>query len=134
MINILSTDMSKAFDSLHQPLLLSKLKAYGFQGKLIQLLISYLCERYNRAKMGKEVTSYRLVSRGCPQGSPLGPLLRSIFQNDLPLCVSTEISVYVDEHQMYHSGHNQEELTSKLSTSADQANGWYKSNLLLRAP
>ena len=88
MINILSTDMSKV--SLHQPLLLSKLKAYGFQGKLIQLLNSNLCERYNGVKMGKEVSSYRLVNRGCPQGSALGPLLWSIFQNDLPLCVSTE--------------------------------------------
>ena len=32
---------------------------------------------------------------------------------------------------MYHSGHNQEEVTSKLSASADQATSWYKSNLLL---
>lgn len=30
-VNIISTDMSKAFDSLHPPLLLSKLKAYGFR-------------------------------------------------------------------------------------------------------
>ena len=32
---------------------------------------------------------------------------------------------------MYHSGNNQEEVTSKLSASADQATRWYKSNLLL---
>ena len=31
---------------------------------------------------------------------------------------------------MYHSGHNQEEVTSKLSASANQATRWYKSNLL----
>ena len=38
-VAILSTDMSKAFDSLHPPLLLSKLKAYGFQEGMIQLLM-----------------------------------------------------------------------------------------------
>ena len=30
---------------------------------------------------------------------------------------------------MYHSDHNQEEVTSKLSANADQGTGWYKSNL-----
>jgi len=38
---ILSTDMSKAFDSLHPPLMLSKLKAYGFEDNAINLLRSY---------------------------------------------------------------------------------------------
>ena len=31
LIGILSTDLSKPFDSLHPPLLLAKLKAYGFE-------------------------------------------------------------------------------------------------------
>ena len=132
VVNILSTDMSKAFDSLHPPLLLSKLKAYGFQESLIQLLNSYLCDRYNRVEMGNEVSSNRLVNRGCPQGSALGPLSSNIFQNDLHLCISTDISMFADDHQMYHSGHNHEEITSKLSASADQGNRWYKSNLLVR--
>ena len=55
-VNILSTDMSKAFDSLHPPLLLNKLKAYGFKDGLIQLLKSYLSDRYNRVKMGNQVS------------------------------------------------------------------------------
>ena len=32
--------------------------------------------------------------------------------------------------QMYRGGHHQEEVTSKLSASADQGTRWYKSNLL----
>ena len=32
---------------------------------------------------------------------------------------------------MYHSGHNQEEVTSKLGGSVDQGTKWYKSNLLV---
>ena len=80
--------------------------------------------------MGNEVSSYRLVNRGCPQGSVLGPSLWNIFQNDLPLYVSTDISMFADDHQMYRNGHNQEEVTSKLSASADQGTRLYKSNLL----
>ena len=44
---ILSTDLSKAFDSLHPPLLLAKLKAYGFEDCAIGLIRSYFSEKWN---------------------------------------------------------------------------------------
>ena len=47
-VGMLTTEMSKAFDSMHPALLLSKLRAYGFQESLIRLLCSYLCDHYNR--------------------------------------------------------------------------------------
>ena len=75
VVSILSTDMSKAFDSLHPPLLLSKLRAYGFQDSVVQLLSSYLCNRGYHVKLGGHGSSCRTVSRGCPQGPALGPLL-----------------------------------------------------------
>ena len=42
-VGLLSTDMSKAFDSLHPPLMLCKLKAYGFKDRALDLLCSYRC-------------------------------------------------------------------------------------------
>ena len=54
---ILSTDMSKAFDSLHPPLMLRKLKAYGFQDRALDLLRSYLCKRLGRVHIGSVTSS-----------------------------------------------------------------------------
>ena len=65
-VSIMSTDMSKAFDSLHPPLLLSKRKAYGLQDNVVELLKSYLSNRKNRVKMGSNISSNRFVNRGCP--------------------------------------------------------------------
>ena len=121
-VNILSTDMSKALDPLHLPLLLSKLRAYGFQEELI--LNSYLYNRYSPVKTGDEVSSYRLVDRGCPPDSARGPSLWNIFQNDLSFCVSTDISMHADDHQMCHSSHDQGEVTSNLTASVDQTTRW----------
>ena len=69
IVGILSTDMSKAFDSLHPPL-----HAYGFSASSTGLIQSYLTERKYREKIGTEITSeWKEVLRGCPQGSTFGP-------------------------------------------------------------
>ena len=70
-VSILSTNMSKAFDSLHLPLLLSKLRAYGFHDSAVRLLNSYLCNRKYCLKLGSHVSSCRMVSQGCTQSALL---------------------------------------------------------------
>ena len=129
-MSILSTDMSKAFDSLHPPLLLSKLEAYGFQESAIQLLNSYLNERKYQVKIGRHVSSSRYVSRGCPQPSALGPLLWNVFQNDLSYCLTANLCMYADDHQIYHVGVDQAAVTFQSKDSANLATTWYDSNLL----
>ena len=81
-------------------------------------------------KIGDLVSSSRTVNRGCPQGSALGPLLWNIFQNDLSYCVTTNLSMYADDHQIYHTGRDQSSVMLMLKESAQQATNWYNSNLL----
>ena len=65
VVGILSTDLSKAFDSLHPPLLLTKLKAYGFEDCAIGLMRSYFSERWNRVRIGTDTMSdWRKTERG----------------------------------------------------------------------
>ena len=45
---VLSTDMSKAFDSLIPPLLINKLKTYGFSNNSLALMRLYFTNRKNR--------------------------------------------------------------------------------------
>ena len=41
VVSVLSTDMSKAFDSLYHPLTLAKLKAYGVEERSLRLMGSF---------------------------------------------------------------------------------------------
>ena len=61
-VGILSTDMSKAFNSMHPALLLSKLGAYGFEENFIDLLCSYLCGRSNGVKLASRQSSWKRVN------------------------------------------------------------------------
>ena len=58
------------------------------------------------------------------------PATAEIFQTDLSYCVTTNLSMYADDHQIYHTGQDQSSVTSKLRDSASTATKWYDSNLL----
>ena len=74
LVTILSTDMSKAFDSLCHNLVIKKLKAYGFTSQSVDLIRSFLNDRYSRVKLGTIRSEWPKMSRGCPQGSSFGRL------------------------------------------------------------
>ena len=40
------------------------------------------------------------LSRGCPQGSALGPRLGNIFQNVVTYNITSSLSMYADDHQV----------------------------------
>ena len=84
VVGVLSTDKSKAFDSLHPPLLIIKLRAYGFSNNALALMRSYFTNRKNRVRISQEtVNDWYATTRDCPQGSAFGLLLWNVFQNDL---------------------------------------------------
>ena len=75
IVGVLSTDMSKAFDVLCPPLLISILKAYGFSNNSLDLMRLYFSNRKNnKVRISPETTSdWYTTMRGCPQGWPLEP-------------------------------------------------------------
>ena len=44
-------DLSKAFDTINHELLIAKLHAYGFSIEALEVLLSYLQERWQRVKI-----------------------------------------------------------------------------------
>ena len=100
---VFSSDMSKAFDSLHSPLLIAKLRAfYGFLDEVLGLIQSYFCERKCRVRIDPETTSeWYETTRCCLQGSSFWPFLWNVFQNDLHYLVNINwtLFMYAGDHQ-----------------------------------
>ena len=77
-------DFSKAFDLIDHKILYRKLAKLGFNNQSVALIKSYLTEREQYVHCnGKDSSTIKLQSVGCPQGSVLGPLLYLIYTIDL---------------------------------------------------
>ena len=77
-------DLSAAFDIVDHSLLLEKLKLYGFDVMSVNWIKSYLDGRQQSVYIDGKMSKVLPLSAGVPQGSILGPLLYTIFTNELP--------------------------------------------------
>lgn len=119
-------DLKKAFDLVDHEILMYKLLKYSFDPLAIQLLSSYLSNRF--IYVGKSGL-YKMF-HGVPQGSILGPLLFSLFINDLFL-TSTLCSLicYADDTVVYLpiSCHND---SIHFITEVNKIFNWFSENHL----
>ena len=81
---VLFLDLKKAFDVVDHQILLEKLKYLGFRESAVNWFGSYLKDRQQVTKLGGKLSNKNTVTHGVPQGSILGPLLFSLYVNDLP--------------------------------------------------
>ena len=112
-------------------ILLTKLSYYGFRGKIIEVLKSYLSNRRQIVNVNNNISDELPVTVGVPQGSVLGPLLFLIYINDLPLISErSDFLIYADDTTITLSEDNVYQLCESLSSDLSIINEWMKANLL----
>ena len=95
-------DIAKAFDTVDHTLLCSKLRYYGFQRALYDLLYDYLLDQQQRVLFNGNLFDWGTVTFGLPQGSILGPLLFALYLNNLPIVVKYSIlDLYADDAELH---------------------------------
>ncbi|UYV61721.1 hypothetical protein LAZ67_1006162 [Cordylochernes scorpioides] len=116
---LIAVDLSGAFDNAWWPAIIKK---NGF----IQRCLSY---------GGKTVS--KNLTKGCPQGSPLSPLLWNILLNDILMnfkSTNAEIICYADDISIICWHYNLEGLKTELVNTLNYVTQWCRSNKLTINP
>ena len=130
-------DMTKAFDSVNHETLILKLQDVGTSSHTLQWFRSYLSNRKQVVRIHSTLSEPLPVTSGVPQGSILGPVLFSIYTNDLssiPQKCSTQS--YVDDTKLITSFQLKDNLDAITDLKDDlfKIGEWCSNNLLLLNP
>lgn len=83
LLAVVYFDFSKAFDKVSHNMLLAKLSAYGIERNLLSWISSFLSNRSQVVKIQGVSSIPKPITSGVIQGSVLGPLLFTVFVNDI---------------------------------------------------
>ena len=108
-------ELSKTLDAMDHDLLIAKLGAYGFQKDALVFMKSYFTNRQQLVRVDSNFITWEEIISGVLQGSILGPLLFSIFLNDLFLFVeNSDLRNYADHNTLYNSGNDLKKVKQTL--------------------
>ena len=133
MTGVLFVDLSNAFPSADHDILLRKLHRYGIRGNIYNWLKAYLTDRTMTVHVDGTASRPARITRGVPQGSPLGPLLFSIYYADVVSAMNVcgvECSLFADDTEIHVSGNNEDEVVDQLNRSLVQLNRYLIGNKL----
>ena len=129
-------------------LLLKKLPFYGLDKATISWIESYLHDRVQCVAIEGTLSKMLPVESGVPQGSILGPLLYTLFTNELPEVINDDqgpetvrnyrlngddessICCYADDTTLSCSSKSTEELTRKLTNKYETVATFMRDNNL----
>ena len=134
MTGVIFLDLSKAFDLVNHNLLIQKLSAYHFSQGSVSLFQSYLDNRTQYVVVNGQTSSEVSINHGVPQGSILGPLLFSVFINDLPLhitCPDVTCSLFADDGTLDVSSPSVANIADVLQQSLTEVSQWCSKNSMV---
>ena len=118
-------DYKKAFDSISHEILLKKLKTFYISDQTISWVTSYLSGRQQRTLVNGDMSSWKNISYGVPQGSTLGPLLFLLFVDDVvKIETSSKCIMYADDIVLYCADSTVNSNLNTLKSDMSKVTEW----------
>ena len=106
---------------------LLKLKAHGIGNGMINWIEKWLIDRRQRVVVDGEVSNWKSVLSGVPQGSVLGPILFLIYINDLDDDITSKVLKFADDTKVFRkikSDADRQHLQDDLNKLIEWSEKW----------
>ena len=100
-VDAIFLDMRKAFDTVDHEILIQKLASVIDDEAVTKTIQNFLSGRTQRVQIGAVTSEESYVTSGVPQGSVLGPLLFTIYVNDLAHNLNCRVRLFADDCVVY---------------------------------
>ena len=108
-------DISKAFDKVWHKGLIYKLQSVGISGNLLNLITSFLDNRFQRVLLNGQESGWLPIKAGVPQGSILGPLFFLVYINDLSDGLLSNVKLLADDTSLFSVVRNKNASSTQLN-------------------
>ena len=124
-------DLKKAFDTVDNNILLSKLQCCGIRGLALEWIKSYLFNRRQYVCYNNSISEFKEIKCGVPQGSILGPILFILNINDMcEVSKLLHIILFADDTKLFYSASNIDDVTNVVNNELKQLSLWFRANKL----
>ena len=123
-MRVVFLDISKAFDKVWHQCLHYKIRQNGKSGKLLNTLADFLDNRTQRVILRYQNSLWAKIEAGFPQGSILGPLLFSIYVNDLSENLASNPKFIVDDTSRFSVVTNVDASNIDLNNDLKKIGEW----------
>src|SRR3989442_12847623 len=126
-MDIIYLDFQKAFDKVPYVNLMKKVRSLGIGGKLGDWVKNWLRNRQQRVVVNGCYSDWAEVKSGEPQGSILGPLLFTIYINDIDNNLCNPILTFADDTKIWGRGSSREDVL-RMQEDLNTLELWSKEN------
>ena len=123
-------NLKKAFDTANHYILLRKLECNGIRGVAHDLFSSFLSKRLQYVSIENELSSFKKCDCGVPQGAVLGPLLFTMYINDISSSATNSPRLFADDTYLILLDKDLNTLHKKVTAEISSVSNWIAANKL----
>ena len=127
---LLFLDLKKAFNTVNHEILINKMDHYGIRGTAKTLFTYFLTKRNQYVSINNASSKTKPINCGVPQGSVLGPLLFTLYINDICKSTSCDPRLFADDTCLILQDKHLSALSTKINNELNAINKWIVANKL----